>query len=508
MAVGTKGRETEPGFTPARPDDAGPAAPPPRPLLRLDRGSLAIAAALAVTVFLLSWYRHATFRSGTLDLAVFDQAIWKMAHLHSPYVTTIGWNAFADHLSPVLVLFVPLYWIAATPLWLFAAQGLALGAGYLALGPALDAAGTPRRATTALAIAYLSSPLLWNAGLFDFHPTTLAGPFLLAGITAALTDRRRELVLCCVAVLLLRDDLGPAVTALALIGAARPAARAGSGRRLRLGLAGLGLGWTAFGSELAKVLGSDRHWGYHYGYIASSPFVALEHPLRSAGRLAGGMWSADNLFLALAFLGPLLLLPLLKPKWVLAAGIMMLPLFASAGTQFHSPKFHYGAPILPFLLVATGAALARLPERVVSLHAPVLLIACSVLGFWIVGPPATGALTKDAPDAAGARAALKLVRPGDGVAAGTSIGSHVAERDQLLMYPYPFYNLTPQLPLTAKAREVDAKTAATIDVVILTAPREAEGQQILDGFLSSPYARDFHLEGRFADVLVYRRAGP
>src|SRR5882762_5948462 len=111
---------------PARPDPGpGPGRPP---LLRLDRWSLAVAAGLAIAVFALSWYRHATFRSSTLDLAVFDQAIWKLAHFQAPQVTTIGWNAFADHLSPVLFLFVPLYWIASTPLWLFAAQGVALGA--------------------------------------------------------------------------------------------------------------------------------------------------------------------------------------------------------------------------------------------------------------------------------------------------------------------------------------------------------------------------------------------
>jgi hypothetical protein len=75
------------------------------------------------------------------------------------------------------------------------------------------------------------------------------------------------------------------------------------------------------------------------------------------------------------------------------------------------------------------------------------------------------------------------------------------------MFPYPFYALTPQVPLTAKAQEVDAATAATIDVVVVAAPADANGQAVLDGFISSPYARDFHLEGRFGDVLVYRRPG-
>src|SRR5438552_18607113 len=103
------GPPPSPPGDPARPDPDGESGRR-RPVLRVDRVGLAVAAGLAVLVFALSWYRHATFRSGTLDLAGFDQAIWKMAHFHSPQVTTIGWNAFADHLSPVLMLFVPLYW--------------------------------------------------------------------------------------------------------------------------------------------------------------------------------------------------------------------------------------------------------------------------------------------------------------------------------------------------------------------------------------------------------------
>src|SRR5207244_12320139 len=98
--------------------------------------------------------------------------------------------------------------------------------------------------------------------------------------------------------------------------------------------------------------------------------------------------------------------------------------------------------------------------------------------------------------------------PADGAAARTSMSAHVSQPDQLLTYPYPFYDLTPLIPLSAKARQVDARTAATIDVVILAAPNNAKSQEILDGFTSSPYARHFPLPGRFTAVLVYRPAAP
>src|SRR5438270_6791423 len=81
MAVGTrsverKGPESGPPLAAARSAPVGGSERTgARRLLVTDRRSLAVAAGLAVAVLALSWYRHATFRSGTMDLAVFDQAI-------------------------------------------------------------------------------------------------------------------------------------------------------------------------------------------------------------------------------------------------------------------------------------------------------------------------------------------------------------------------------------------------------------------------------------------------
>ena len=66
---------------------------------------------------------------------------------------------------------------------------------------------------------------------------------------------------------------------------------------------------------------------------------------------------------------------------------------------------------------------------------------------------------------------------------------------------------TPYINHPLAAADLLASDGGVTDVVVLAAPRDPQGQAMLDSFLSSPYARDFRLEGRFADVLVYRRAG-
>jgi uncharacterized membrane protein len=179
---------------------------------------VSLAALYLVALFTLAWYRHATYRSFGYDLGYFDQSVWLMAHGHAPFVTLIGRDIFADHFSPVLILFVPFYAIVSTPAWLLGGQALALGVGLIALGSLLDQLEVPRRWHIALALAYVSSPALWNAGLYDFHTSTLAVPFLLVGLTAALRDDARMLALMSLVVVLARDDLALAVVALLLVG--------------------------------------------------------------------------------------------------------------------------------------------------------------------------------------------------------------------------------------------------------------------------------------------------
>jgi uncharacterized membrane protein len=451
---------------------------------------LAVAAGLAALALALQWYRFATYRSLTMDLAVFDQALWKLAHGQAPEVTVIGWNVFADHLSAVLLGFVPLYRLAATPVWLFLAQAIAFGAGFVALPALLRAAGVDSRLHRGFLAGYALSALVWNALLVDFHPTTLAVPFLVVGLTAALRRDRRVLVAMSVAVLLLRDDLGLAVAAMAFAGWQGADRRE---RRARVALALGGLAFVLVGGTVGSALGASRHWVPRYGYLAATPAEAMLHPWRTLPRLVLGLGRVDNLTLAIACLATVAFLPALSPRRLALAAFVSLPFLAAQDANLHALSFHYEAPVLPFLFLAAATGLGRLDRERARVTARVLVPVFALIVLVALGPLDTKALTDETVDARDARRALASVGPGDRVVAGDQLAPHLSHRAFLLPYPYPFAPAGQPFPVAASVARVDPRLAATVDAVVI-----ASG--------ATPDLPGFTLH-RYGSVAVYRRDG-
>ncbi len=461
------------------------------------------AVAVGIVAFAASWFRHATFRSSSFDLGVYEQVVWKMAHGHGATSTLVGWNTFADHLSPILLAFVPLYRIVATPLWFFAAQAAAFAVGLMLLPAMLTAAGLPARHHRPLFLAYLLSPLMWNAVLFDFHTSTLAVPVLIFGITAALRHDRRGMVLAVVGLALLRDDVAAAGACIALIGWRSDS----PGRRFRVGLAVGSLAWVAFGSALGSAMGADRYWTERYGYLGTSATDAILHPLHTIPALLAHLATGQNLTLALFWMLPFALLPLVRPAYALLTGFVALPVLIANDANFHSMSFHYGAPLLPFLVLCAAVTVARqrTPRRQTMCGA--MFTALSVASFVLVGPFMVSTLRLAVVAPGDARAAVATIRPGDVVVATSFLGPHVAHRKTLFPYPSPFMDADRNFPLNPSVTRLSGARQAAVDVVIVSkaAPRFA---RLHKKFAELPQIRrDFRVE-RFGTVTLYRRVKP
>lgn len=303
---------------------------------RRRRDGAGAVAAVALTVALLAagWLRHRNGWTGGLDLGIFDQGLWLLSEGLAPEVTINGRNLFADHLSPVLLAFVPLYVVAATPAWLLAAQAASIGAGVLPLRRLARRRGVDVAAVT---VAYAISAPLLAAAFFDFHPSTLAVAPLCWLVASVGDDDRRPVAVAAVLVLLCRADLGLVVAALAI--PARP--------RHRVPLLVIGALGVASGAAVPALLGGEGTFEVHYGHIADSPSGVLRQPWRL---LTG--FSAEDL--ATLFLWALAgALVVFAPRWAVATLVAALPVLLSRWHGTEDPWFHYGAPFVPLVLAGS-----------------------------------------------------------------------------------------------------------------------------------------------------------
>src|SRR5579883_1778424 len=298
----------------------------------------------AVLVTATQAHRLARFDVRSFDLAIFAQGLWNAAHLHA--TSSIQETSFfAVHFSPVLFALAPLARLAndSTPLLLVFVQGLALGAqAPLAYLLALRAGRAP---AFWLGAVTLAQPATLALALDGFHDVTLGVPLGL--LLCLAIERERHVLAAAVALALLADEVYPLV----LPGAALWLLSAGRKREAARVLA---VGVVAFLLVNELLLGWLRGGALHveslYGHWKSPALLAHFVP-RAA---------FETFVLVLWLLGPLGYLPLLDGSRLAPCALVLAASFASARPAQRSIDEHYHAPLLPFVVAAAAAGLARL----------------------------------------------------------------------------------------------------------------------------------------------------
>ena len=163
--------------------------------------------AFVITFATLSLRRHAALGSNGMDLGNVNQALWNTAHGDFMAFTNMApiRNRLALHVEPILLLFVPFYWVGlGGPKLLLVVQAIVVGVGALPLywlardvisnqqigKPANQQAPSSKSQVSLLPtsyslllivfpLAYLLLPALEAAVMYDFHAVTLAATFLL-----------------------------------------------------------------------------------------------------------------------------------------------------------------------------------------------------------------------------------------------------------------------------------------------------------------------------------------
>lgn len=329
------------------------------------RWSLALTLAVATLYATVSLSRWRQVLNAGYDLGIFDQALRHYAHLLPPCSPLKGYSAnlLGDHFHPLLAVLAPLYWIWDDPRVLLVAQALVVACAtpYLMR---LAGRRMARVQAAAFTAAVMVSWPLQHLIDFDFHEVALAVPLLAAAFDAL--DRRsdRALVVACVLLLGVREDMGLVVGLLGVCRALRRPRLPG----LALAVAGPVV-MVVVTRLVVPALAPDGEFAY-WDYPALGPGpsqmvrTVIEHPLTAASLLVTPPVKAATLvWLVVPVLGLCLASPWLLPALPLVVGRLW-----SDRPRLWQLDGHYNAPVLVIVVAAGLHTFGRLSQWLARRH--------------------------------------------------------------------------------------------------------------------------------------------
>jgi uncharacterized membrane protein len=437
--------------------------------------------------------RESTLNSGLLDVGIYDQAISSLAHFHGPDSPVValpslgspGKSQFSDHFTPLLVVFVPLYWIHNGP------SSLYFGTAVLAVLPVVPMwIFTRRMANTWTAyfvvLAYGASWPMQMALWFAFHEVFLALPILAWMIERAQAGRIRQAALISLLLLGVKDDMGFVVAAFGVYLAAKdlsPLRWHEFWRELRkprrywlLLMVPIGFGMVELvGNVIIPHFGGAAGRDFTYTDFGPTTGAAVKQMVTHPTQVITDLFSPPVKWQTLQWLlWPLLLLPLLSPLSILAVPLVV-ERFLSDNVLYWGMPYHYNAFLLPILFLAGVDGAVRLARWIGlgldgvrvgrlgflgTMRAPtvrtwvqvifglyVLIFSWATVerypmwhmtqaSFWQSNTPTVNA----------AKTAAAHVPAGVTVAAATQIGTHLLSKDKVIMWSTPGDRGYPETP--------------------------------------------------------------
>jgi uncharacterized membrane protein len=378
---------------------------------------------------------HDAFETGRFDLGNMTQAVWSTVEGRPLDVTDLGGDQISRlgaHVDPVLALFAPLWlvWPSATMLLVVQAAAIALGAlpmfwlGRKHLGS--------EWAGVFCGLAYLVYPAVQWLALDEFHPVALACPLLAFAFWYLDEDRLWAFVPFGVLAALTKEEIPLVVAALGVWYAIA------KGRRLAgtvIAVAGFATTALWLGAVIPHFReGAEPAFYGRYDAVGGSPAGIVKTTLTDPLAIAEAVTERRDLLYLVELGLPLAALFLLAPLALIAAVPELLAnLLSSVGNQT-SIRFHYTAPITPFLLAAAILGAAQFVRR---REAAAVILAVSLLAGIVIGPLRAGELVPEQRSDHDriAERAVALIPPDAPVSSTNGLGGHLSERRRIQSFP-------------------------------------------------------------------------
>lgn len=422
---------------PLAPAMSTPAARPGPIRLRWPPAPAVVLVAIAVCTgwfCVVSLWRWNHLEAPAFDLAIFDQVIWNTAHGRWWETTVTGESYLGDHMSPVLLLFVPAYWLGASPVFLLLVQEVAAAAAAAPLFAAARRLGLAPAVAAALALAYLLNPYLHRAVAFDFHPEVMLPLVAFASAWAIAARHPLAGAVLALATLAFKEDAVFVALALAAMLAWRGYRLAGAATAM------LALAQTAYAIFVVmpawREPGAESQLIERYAYLAPGHadvlrYLAL-HPWRAIPPLLERP-RLETIGLFLAVTAPV---ALVRP-WTLLATLpgLALAVLSTHDAQRHL-QYHYAIEAVPVALLAAALGAASVQRRVPGRWLAALILAPAVVGaFWLSPLLRDPGSAPSEGHVAVVEAALAGIPDGAPVSAQSGILPRLSQREAAFEFP-------------------------------------------------------------------------
>ncbi len=345
--------------------DAAPSVPSRRSVngwLR-DRTVAEILVAVAVVLYTAYFTKrsmdiHHGLGTASYDSALYDQGMWLLSQGEAPFVTLMGRNMFGDHTSFVLLLLVPLYWVAPGAWIMFFSQSAAIAAGAIPV----FLYGRRRLGSEWFALAgvmaYLLHPAVGWTNLENFHPDAFLGVFVGCAIYGALERKWRVYAVFVVLSLLVKEDVSLVIVPLGIWVALR--------RDRRIGLLTIGgalsFMFVAMFVVMRGLIGvpTRNSWRIPFG----GPRGVIDTALTNPTDLVDHLRSENRPWYLWQMTAPFAWLFLRLPSIAMISAVVLFTNILSTFWYQYQVEYHYGLVAVPALTIGTVHAIGAIRRRV------------------------------------------------------------------------------------------------------------------------------------------------
>ncbi len=389
--------------------------------------------------------RHNSFFSGRFDLGNMTQTIWNTSQgrfflLTNPDGVEVM-SRLGVHSDYLLALLAPLYLIWADPRMLLIFQSVALSSGGIITYFLAKRILKSEKLAVAFSVSYLTNFWLHEQNIFDFHAVTIATPLILAcfyfllkknyflwGLFLFLAITTKENVI------LLLSPFGFYFL---------------KERKWLAGLALTLLGVAAFlfvTSTLIPNARGEAHFALGtYSELGTSTGGILKNLISNPAIAASLIFSKSTILYFNQHLLPTGYTSLLSPLYLVFAIPEMAIYLLSNNFEYRSYQYHFGAVILPFILIASMHGARKIIRRFKDPQVPRLLafyiISMGILSMYFYSPlpgmknadyrPFTRNLST-------IHNYIGLIPEDASVSASNNLGAHLSHRQEIFAAPLGF----------------------------------------------------------------------